>query len=116
MYKMINEGMTEGHKIYNVRFVRNYGKIRIILYVLCKLVIPYIMIKVDEVIIKSGMNDRSSWLKSLLVKLFRIVELLYSLADYANFIAFLATNKFPSIWNRIFNLEYVRTCLNLGIH
>jgi hypothetical protein len=113
-FKLLKGKATEGQRIYNVQFdVVNdkIKKFKIIGYLLCKIVVPYIMYKIEDYITRSQYEDENGgFLKKLktkiLIPLFRLIDIGLQFFDTVNFILFIKTNKFPTIWHRLFNLPY----------
>lgn len=115
-FKLLKGKVTEGQRIYNVQFDvadNKFKKLKIIGYLICKIVVPYLMNKIESYITKSQYEDHninSGFFKIIktkfLVSFFRILEISLKLFDTINFILFIKSNKFPTIWHRIFNLPY----------
>jgi len=122
-YKLINDKFTEGQQVYNVKFnlednLTTRGKLKIISYLMCKIVLPYLINKITDSLsndseINETLNNSSNrnYLKKILLKffifVFKFFDLLLKISEFWNFLVFLITGKFPSIWTRLFKLEYV---------
>lgn len=121
-YKLAKHKVTEGQKIYNVKFDYKtsnsfFKTVKIFSFLFLKIISPYLMNKLDEYIVKSqneeesedeelSQNSKKSKLRKILISLFKIADVILKFLESLNFIIFIATNKFPSLWQRLLNIEY----------
>jgi hypothetical protein len=119
-FKLFKDKVTEGQKIYNIKF--EYGEgigaklkiFKIVGYLTCKLLVPYILNKIEDLSISHNIqleedaSEKKSYpnLKFFLFALSKILNFLLKLFDLINYLGFLLTNDYPTIWHRLFNIKY----------
>lgn len=121
---MYKNGFTEGQHIFNIKYnldnLSNKAKIiKVALFCFIKFIFPYLLAKLETFLLNyissNDSNQENASYKSRLVNFFvnftnkiqRFSKLIYSILNLANFLAFIGSNKFPYLINRIFGFEYV---------
>jgi hypothetical protein len=80
----------------------------------CKIVLPYLMNKINDYIsnLNEVQSESNSWKRKLFQKffifMFKTFDFMLKISEFGNYVIFLIKGKFPTIWNRIFSLEYVK--------
>jgi hypothetical protein len=110
-WKLIQFGRTEGQGVYNIQFdikSINYPHLRLVGYSLFKVLFPYLIEKIESYISKEYLDEENmSKINKIFLTILQMLILIFKVSDYINFLLFLASNKFPSVWNRVFGLKYV---------
>lgn len=99
-YLFMKKGYTEGQFLYNVKF-KSFTNIKIAIYIITKILLPFVIKQIDDYIVIQENRDR------FVFKVYKLFSLVLKGLDFYNFINFLITNKYPSLFNRILDLEYV---------
>lgn len=112
LFMFIKKGSTEGQQLYNVMYdlkilSRNMKIFKLIGYVMTKILVPYILEKINSYIARKENYESISKFQKVLFSIFKIMELSLKVFEMHNFIKFLMTNEYSTLWNRIFNLKYV---------
>ena len=97
---IIKKGYTEGQKLYNLKYVC-ISKTKLILLIFSKVIIPFIIKKIDEYILINDDPDK------YIIKIYKFIILIFKGLELYNYFLFLKDNQFPNIVNRILNLQYV---------
>ena len=82
-------------------------KKKIFSYVLLKNIIPYLIEKIDDYLLKNEWANSENRFKRIFTKLFKLFVLIYRIADFVNFLNFTVNGLYYSLENRIFDITYV---------
>jgi len=119
-------GYTEGQHIFNLKYntdnlTRNYRFFKLILFSMTRYILPYLISKIENFILKYNADYESDFergnvkkwnplyrnILNSFSKIIKFAKLAYSILNLFNFLNFISTNKFPYLLNRIFNFDYV---------
>ena len=108
---LIKGNPTEGQKLFNICFdydlQQKNSKLRLILFILLKHIMPYLIEKIDDYLLKNDWANSTIYLKRAFNSFFKLFLLFYRAFDLLNFISFTIYGKYYSLENRLFSISYV---------
>jgi hypothetical protein len=100
------KGYTQGQFIYNVKLMPlTTGKT--ILYIVAKIILPYLIQYIEDYLIK-----HHSDVSDLVIRIYRVMTALLKGFELFNLLRFITHGDYPSMWNRLLGLKYVKVLLN----